>query len=136
MPAPAELRGHALSSEDLGHCYEFTQVGSPLLARLGYPTCKGKHAGQMQWGQWCVESHSHPGAASTWRVYYNREMERKIGKRETRKKEKGEKVEVYLLRKAMKLKMGLPWRNQNVRVARVLGYLQRRAANREWKQFK
>ena len=36
----------------------------------------------------------------------------------------------------MKLKPGLPWRTQDVRDARVMGYLLRRAANREWNQPK
>ena len=34
--------------------------------------------------------------------------------------------------KAVKLKPGLPWRTQGVRDVRVMGYLPRRAANREW----
>ena len=37
---------------------------------------------------------------------------------------------------AVKLKPGLPWRTQDVRDARVVGYLPRRAANREWNQPK
>lgn len=37
---------------------------------------------------------------------------------------------------AMKLKRGLPWRNQDVRDARVVGYLPRRAADNEWNQSK
>lgn len=35
---------------------------------------------------------------------------------------------------AMKVKPGLPWRPQNVGDTRAVGYLQRRAANREWNQ--
>ena len=37
---------------------------------------------------------------------------------------------------AVKLKPGLPWRTQDVRDARVVGYLPRRAAKREWNQPK
>lgn len=37
---------------------------------------------------------------------------------------------------SVKLKPGLSWRTQVVRDARVMGYLWRRAANREWKQPK
>ena len=37
---------------------------------------------------------------------------------------------------AVKLKPGLPWRPQNVGDARAIGYLSRRAANREWNQPK
>ena len=36
----------------------------------------------------------------------------------------------------LKLKLGLPWRTQYVGVTRVLGYLQRKAVNREYKQLK
>ena len=37
---------------------------------------------------------------------------------------------------AVKLKPGLPWRTQDVRDAKIMGYLPRRAANREWNQPK
>ena len=36
----------------------------------------------------------------------------------------------------MKLRPGLPWRPQNVQDARVVTYLPRKAANREWNQPK
>ena len=37
---------------------------------------------------------------------------------------------------AVKVKPGLPWRPQDVGDARVMGYLPRKAANREWNQLK
>ena len=37
---------------------------------------------------------------------------------------------------ALKVKSGLPWRPQDVRDARAVGYLLRRAATREWNQLK
>ena len=36
----------------------------------------------------------------------------------------------------MRLKSGLPWRTQDTRGIRAVGFLMRRAANWEWKQSK
>lgn len=40
------------------------------------------------------------------------------------------------LHEAVNLKPGLPWRTQDVKDARVVKYLLRKAANREWNQLK
>lgn len=40
------------------------------------------------------------------------------------------------LHEAVKLKAGFPWRTQDIRDARVMGYLPRIASNREWSQVK
>ena len=40
------------------------------------------------------------------------------------------------LHKAVKVKLGLPWRPQDVQDARVMGYQVRKAVNREWNQLK
>ena len=40
------------------------------------------------------------------------------------------------LHEAVKLKLGLSWRSQDARDARLLGNLPRRADNREWNQPK
>jgi hypothetical protein len=37
---------------------------------------------------------------------------------------------------AVKVKPGLPWKTQDVRDARIIGHLPRKAANRKWNQPK
>lgn len=45
-------------------------------------------------------------------------------------------VPLRSLHEVVHLNPGLPWRTQDLRDDRVMGYLSRRAANREWKQPK
>ena len=40
------------------------------------------------------------------------------------------------LHEAAKLKPGLPWRPEDIRNARAMAYLPRKAANRKWNQIK
>lgn len=62
----------------------------------GYLERAGKHAKQMHamWAWWRWPIIHSPDAASMWRVYYNREMKRKIGKRGRREKERKREREV------------------------------------------